>query len=89
MFNIGSKIVSKVKSIGTAVSTATLFAVAAVSTAYAQTGAPATPVELLQQQSTSFLSDTKDVLFAGAGLIIGGLLIKTLVNLVINFFRRG
>lgn len=51
--------------------------------------APTTPVELLNAHSTTFVADTKSVLFAGAGLIIGALLIKALVNLVISFFRRG
>ncbi len=47
------------------------------------------PVEILTSNSAAFLSDTKDVLFAGAGLVIGALLISKLVNLVIRFFQRG
>lgn len=60
----------------------------AVASAYAQT-APTTPVELLTANSGTFVDDTKAVLFAGAGLMIGALLIRKLVNLVIQFFQRG
>lgn len=59
----------------------------AASTVYAQS--VTSPVQLLQSHASTFTADTRDVLFAGAGLIIGALLIAKLVNLVINFFRRG
>ncbi len=67
---------------------AVLAAMTAPVAVFAQS-APTTPVELLTQHSQTFVADTKTVLFAGAGLIIGALLIAKLVNLVINFFRRG
>lgn len=47
------------------------------------------PVQILNQYATTFLADTQEVLFAGAGLVIGALLIAKLVNLVIRFFQRG
>lgn len=62
----------------------------AVTSAYAQTTTAATsPLEVLTQNSGSFIDDTKVVLFAGAGLMIAAMLVKSLVNLVISFFRRG
>lgn len=56
--------------------------------AMAQT-APTTPVEIITSNSANFLDQTELVLFAGAGLLIGALLIKALVRLAIDFFRRG
>jgi len=47
------------------------------------------PVDILTANSGAFLADTQEVLFAGAGLVIGALLISKLVNLVIRFFQRG
>lgn len=57
-------------------------------TALAQT-APTSPLEVLQSNSAAFMDETKAVLFAGAGLLIGAYLVKALVNTVIQFFRRG
>ena len=42
---------------------------------------------VLDSNATTFMEDTKDILFAGAGLIIGALLVSKLVQLVIGFFR--
>lgn len=55
---------------------------------FAQT-APTSPVEIITSNSANFTDETKAVLFAGAGLLIGALLIKALVRLAIDFFRRG
>lgn len=56
--------------------------------AFAQT-APTSPVEIITSNAAGFNDETKAVLFAGAGLLIGALLIKALVRLAIDFFRRG
>lgn len=57
--------------------------------AFAQAVAPTTPVEIITSQSANYMDETKAVLFAGAGLLIGALLIKSLVQLAIRFFQRG
>lgn len=56
--------------------------------AFAQT-APTSALDVLSQNSGTFAQDTKAVMFAGAGLIIGALLTSKLISMVINFFRRG
>lgn len=56
--------------------------------AFAQT-APTSAMEVLSQNAGTFAQDTKAVMFAGAGLIIGALLTAKLISMVINFFRRG
>lgn len=85
-----SKIKTAAQSAKRSLSLAALSVATAVTTpvAFAQVG-PQSPVDLLTANSTTFVADTKALLFAGAGLIIGSLLIKKLVELVINFFRRG
>lgn len=60
----------------------------ATSLALAQTS-PQTAVDLVTAHSGNFLAESKDVMFAGAGLVIGALLTMKLVRLVIDFFKRG
>lgn len=54
--------------------------------AFAQT-APTTPVDIITAYTSGYLNDASDVLMAGAGLVIGGLVVFKLVNLAISFFR--
>lgn len=66
-----------------------LAAAVALASASALSFAATSPVEVLTENSANFLGDTAEVLYAGAGLVIGALLIAKLVNLVIRFFQRG